>query len=518
MDINDIVYNFLKGNKQFIALYMIFMFVYPATSVVLPSYYSKNIEEIKAGVKPTFDKTLGVIVGLNIIFFILEKIDTHFIPKIQSYVYMNIVEKILETNKNHFGELNIGELMSMIVKLPIVIRDLFRQLRNYIIPIFLILGVTALRFYIINPRLGTLFAVSVLVLSTMLFTRLFDCFHMSKNMNNHNDVVTEHISDVFSNTMDIYMMNMLSDEINRLDKLQQDSDKRYKQTFTKTNNFRFIMTTSFTGLILFCIKFAYTEHKRGTINLTDMITITLTAIFVINKIGGISAELPDFVFNLGVYMKIRTYILDLPGDKINTDNTVKSLALPSETSKEFKKGGLASIKFDNVGIRYGQKQVIKGFDAHIDSGSSLCILGGIGKGKSSIVKALLGFVPISEGRITLGGYNINEVDSDLIQSRIIFVRQNPVPFNRTLLENIMYGNRQITESDVIRVFNMYNLHNFFSVGLHDSVGKKGERLSGGQKQMIFLIRVILSDRDIVILDEPTSALDDRTSNYIMNIL
>ena len=142
----------------------------------------------------------------------------------------------------------------------------------------------------------------------------------------------------------------------------------------------------------------------------------------------------------------------------------------------------------------------------------------IGSGKSSIVKALLKFIPY-EGNIYIDGDDISFIEPDIIRSKIIFIRQNPLPFNRTLYDNIAYGNNKITRSQVNDLFDKYDLHSYFHNGLDDLVGRKGEKLSGGQKMIMFLLRIVVqNDKKIVVLDEPTSSLDDETTNKILSII
>ena len=101
----------------------------------------------------------------------------------------------------------------------------------------------------------------------------------------------------------------------------------------------------------------------------------------------------------------------------------------------------------------------------------------------------------------------------------MYVPQHPIPFNRTLYENIAYGMKNISKDEVSKLLQRLGIDRLFEpLGLDSQVGKHGEKLSGGQKQVIFLLRCLLRKSNIVILDEPTSALDQYSKNYIFNIL
>lgn len=157
MDINEILKQFIRENYSYVSAYFVLMFAYPISSVYLPKYYGQITEDIKSGSPPKFKQTLSLIVFTNCVFFVLEKMDTYFMPKLQSYVRTNVVKSILESYKHKFKEQELGRLISMIVKLPIIIRELVSQFRNYIFPTSLILIVTVVRFFCIDKGLGLLF-------------------------------------------------------------------------------------------------------------------------------------------------------------------------------------------------------------------------------------------------------------------------------------------------------------------------------------------------------------------------
>ena len=136
--------------------YLIFIISYPISSVLLPQYYSKVIDDIKNNKNPVFKKILLFFLISNSMFLALDKIDTVFIPKLQSFIRKNIVKSVLNTYKNNFEEQDLGIAISQIVKFPLVVKDLARQYRNYIIPlIFIMIGVL-IKFYNINKKIGNI--------------------------------------------------------------------------------------------------------------------------------------------------------------------------------------------------------------------------------------------------------------------------------------------------------------------------------------------------------------------------
>jgi ABC-type bacteriocin/lantibiotic exporter with double-glycine peptidase domain len=478
------------------------MLAYPITSVILPKYYGKFVEDLKSNKTPNFRVTIFLLVLTNLMYMVLNKIDTIFIPKLQAYIRTNVVKVVLENYKDKYQEQELGSLISKIIKLPIVVRDLVRQFRNYIIPLCLVLIMVVVQFMMIDARLGLITLVGIVAIILILIPLGKKCLNVSSVMDGETDVVHENISELFDNLLDIYSMNTYKDEIQKLEDTQKFVIDIYQDTYNCTNKFRITMNSL--GIILFLsiIFYAYKLYKKNVIDISKMININITCMYVIGRLGSISGEAPDIVFNLGTYHRIQSYLsnLDLQPTKIES----------------FKINN-GEIKFRDVGIKYGDKDVLKHFNLVIMPGESVAIIGKIGSGKSSLAKALLKLIQY-EGHIYVDGKDISDLDSSTIRSQILFVRQNPLPFNRSLYENIVYGNGGYTRAHISDLFKKYDLNSFFDHKLEDSVGKKGSKLSGGQRQMIFLLRILLSKNPIIILDEPTSSLDDRSSKYVMKLL
>ena len=342
-------------------------------------------------------------------------------------------------------------------------------------------------------------------LACVIFNLFIRCSIKSENLDVETDIVHESISEMFDNMFNIYSMDTINKELSKLEKDQEKSVDAYKDTFAYVNKIRLIMNISVIVIFTSIIVYSYKLYLKQHMPLSDFINIAITGVFFIGKVGAFSGELPDFIFNLGIYNRISHYLSGITSEKMEKDIDVKK----------------GHIKYDNVNIKYGDKSIIKNFNLEILPGKTVGILGKIGSGKSSLIKALLLFIPISSGNIYIDNQNIKNIKPSSLRSQVIYVPQNPIPFNRSLYDNISYGNDTITKKDVDDIFNKYSLHSFFGdTKLDDNVGRKGSKLSGGQRQMVSLLHILLSNssKRIVILDEPTSSLDINTSNIIIQII
>ncbi|QYR24289.1 ABC transporter ATP-binding protein/permease [Paenibacillus sp. sptzw28] len=181
------------------------------------------------------------------------------------------------------------------------------------------------------------------------------------------------------------------------------------------------------------------------------------------------------------------------------------------------------IEFRNVSFRYLDEGewVLDGIDLKIPQGHTVALVGMSGGGKSSLVSLLARFYDIQEGRITIDGRDIRSVTQQSLRSHIGMVLQDNILFSGSVRENILLGNPEASEAEVIEAAKRANAHQFILAlphGYDTEIGERGVKLSGGQKQRIAIARVFLKNPAILVLDEATSALDLESEHAIQESL
>lgn len=192
----------------------------------------------------------------------------------------------------------------------------------------------------------------------------------------------------------------------------------------------------------------------------------------------------------------------------------------SENSIELKevKG---TIEFEDVHFSYEDKKILEGISLKIDSGKMFALVGPSGGGKTTFCNLIPRFYDIESGDIKIDGQSIYDVKLESLRNNIGMVQQDVFLFTGTIKENILYGNMNATDEEVINACKMANIHDFIMEqkdGYDTFIGERGVKLSGGQKQRISIARVFLKNPKILILDEATSALDNTTEYMIQKSL
>ena len=177
------------------------------------------------------------------------------------------------------------------------------------------------------------------------------------------------------------------------------------------------------------------------------------------------------------------------------------------------------IKFENVYFSYnnGENHVLKNISFTAERGQTIGIIGGTGSGKSTLVSLIPRLYDVTQGKITLGGVDVRELDTKTIHKIIGSVLQESILFEGTVRENLLYGNENATDEMLYDAIKAACADEFISKannGLDRTVEQRGRNFSGGQKQRLSIARTFVKNPEILILDDSTSALDLATEAKI----
>jgi len=181
------------------------------------------------------------------------------------------------------------------------------------------------------------------------------------------------------------------------------------------------------------------------------------------------------------------------------------------------------VAFENVTFRYYEsgEPVLKEVSFVAEPGQAIALLGATGSGKSTIINLIPRFYDVSEGRVTLDGYDVRDLKLDSLRAQIGIVLQESTLFEGTIRENIAFGRSDASLEEIIEVAKAAEAHDFitsFPDGYESHVGERGVTLSGGQKQRIAIARALLLNPKILILDDATSSVDLATEYRIQKAL
>ncbi|MCY0859892.1 MAG: DUF1854 domain-containing protein [Sulfolobaceae archaeon] len=239
------------------------------------------------------------------------------------------------------------------------------------------------------------------------------------------------------------------------------------------------------------------EEMKGIIELGVITAFISYASQFYGPIGNLSNTIPFIQQSITSAERIREVLDTKP--TIYSPPNAKKPEMPAE------------IVFDHVYFGYDPHfPVAKDVSFTIKPGQRVAIVGKSGSGKTTIAKLLLRFYDVNEGKITIGGVDIRQIDLDYLRQKIAYVPQDVILFDTTVGFNVAYGNPNATPKDVIKACKIAQIHDeIVKLPLaYDTVlGERGSYLSGGQRQRLSIARAIIKDPAVIVFDEATSNLD-----------
>ena len=181
-----------------------------------------------------------------------------------------------------------------------------------------------------------------------------------------------------------------------------------------------------------------------------------------------------------------------------------------------------NVEFKNVQFGYNpEKTIIHNFSADVKQGQKIAIVGPTGAGKTTMVKLLMRFYDVNSGEILIDGHNIKDFTRGELRKMFGMVLQDTWLFGGTVKDNIKYGKEDASDDEVIQAAKAAHVHHFIKTlpkGYNSILNEESSNVSAGQKQLLTIARVILTNPKILILDEATSSIDTRTEIRIQKAM
>ena len=508
ISIHELLIQFIYNHKIKVILYFLFTVVsYPLQNIYIPDYYGKVITSFKDG--SNLISMIKILLFLYILGRIFDQSVLYFqyliLPEFSQYITGNIFSLVIENFGYDFENIKIGEIISKITKMPDILNEYSNVIRLDFLKQLFIFIAAFMHYSTISKTIIYVFAIYLIVHYIYFFVMLKQFYTYNKKVHIFQDIVYENLNDTMQNISSVYSLNQQSYEKKRF---YEFSFADYKEVFGAS----YILYLysfglwAFVNISMFIVLnyLIYSCYKKKMITSNELVSS-----FVITwSILSIYQRAIDSAWNLSeVYASL--YNVQDYFNEISENN--KSL---KTNSAKFETG---DIIVSSVYHKYNDDFVLENISLKIKKGEKIAFVGKIGSGKSTLVKLIMGYQPLVLGSITIGGISINDMADDDIRKNIFYIPQKPKLFNRSLYKNIVYGiEKPPSKEQIMNIMELYDIS--FNRQMDDLVGVEGNSISGGQRQMVWLLRSVLSSASVLIMDEPTSALDPNNKKLINSII
>ena len=515
LNINNLLIKFISNNKLSFLFYLLFtMIEYPLIYIYIPEFYGKVINSFKDKSQSSFVYFIKILTLLYIISWVCDGIvmlTMYFIiPEFTEYATGHIFEFIIDHYEHDFENIHMGEIITKIIKIPSILFEYIDVIKNEIIKYVFVFISGFIHYYSISNNSILVYSFFV-VLNYIFMYVIYTKFHILElKSNKYHDKLYEVIVDCLNNMASIYTCNQESYE---KDSFYTSTFVDYKQIMYKlrelymTGNviWGFVVIMMFISLNYIL----YTTYLKKEINAEKLISsfiITFSIIRIFEKTERCANSIAT----------INSKILDIELFFNNLSSIDKNI---KQINNTFKNG---DIIIKNVYHKYDKDFVLDNINIQIQKGEKIAFVGQIGSGKTTMIKILIGFQPLLMGNITIGGININNISNEDIRKHIFYIPQKPKIFNRTLYENIIYGLKSPpSKTEILTILDDLKLDDIktvFEPKMDELMGVEGNKLSGGQRQIVWLLRSFFRNTNIIIMDEPTASLDPEHKERIIHII
>lgn len=507
INVTKIYFKTFLENTNILFSIMALFCAYWLQDIVFPNTFGKFTSDIPNFVDNiTFKKVMNIVYPFflaEICFYINNVISSKKIPKIELNVVKKITSSVIESIKTSKKEVNINELI-MNLKKVIETKSIYQLIVSSIIPFILVAIGFIYGFMKANIKMGVIALVIISIF--LLITFMWQKESISASCKNEDAIneLYDDIQDVMINSDVVITSNMKNTEMINLDKTTDKVISKYSESELKASENTFFLHLLSLLTILILDGIAIKMYMNGEIKTESLVSTCLISVTFMKYFNSAMTKFRNSIGSIGKYSEISKYFLNFNINDMNNNNLI------------IKNG---DIDLKNINLQYGNKKILDNFSINIKGGSKVGIIGKVGSGKTSILKMISGLINY-EGNIYIDKQNLNSCNYDSVLNNIIYIPQHPKMFNKTILYNISYGTKYEEKyiNDFLQKIGFDVFFKKFDNGLNTKVGKEGSHLSGGQKQIIAIIRSLLQNKMIIMLDEPTSSLDPELKSNIINLL
>ena len=353
--------------------------------------------------------------------------------------------------------------------------------------------------------------LGILNISLMLFTLYFrrQISSFSRVKSKYNAESNGVFVDTVSNSALVKSFANYFYEKHTFFKAVKKASKAQRKEFFKIAKVNWISQTSFD--ILYISSYALVFYFWYKYNLSIANVVLITSLFT---------TMTDAIRNMGYLASNFAQVFGSVKDGLELLNKpCEVVDKPGAISLKIKNN---DIVFENVSYCYKQnKKLFNKFNLTIEANKKVGLVGHSGAGKSTLIKLISRYYDVNKGKILIDGINIADVTQESLRKHIALIPQESSLFNRSIMENIRYGNPKATDQQVIEAAKKAYIHDFIMSlpnKYESKVGERGVMLSGGEGQRIAIARAVLKNAPILILDEATSALDSESERFIQKSL
>ncbi len=520
---------FFKENILWLIITIVVLFVTnPLEMIVLSNLFTDFTNSINkldySGSMSILWKIAGLYTLIDAMYILSSYYDKIYYPKMEKFIRFKLVDLIFKNIEVNYDDDNISSSILKLLVIPntttICTQSFVYWIISFIITIFSILAYITYT----NLEIGLIIILIFGLFCVVYYYILMKIKDKSSEREKEEQILMTHVDDVLSNSLSILSCKKVKEEKEYLENIHSIYDEVHEQTLWYSSKGTYLFSFIDTIILIVSVFTIFKFYKSKKI--TSEVTIKMVIVMLF------------FTRYLKLSVNRTVQVISLYG-KLERNEKRTETIVNDIIEYGIKKGIpiTGNIEFKNVSFEYSKKdentikieessnskekiKALHDVSFKIKPLDRVAIIGTNGSGKSTIIKLIMGYYNVSSGQVLHDGVNVLDINREYLRSKIAIINQKVVLFNRSIIDNICYGNN-IPKEKVKQILKKLHVMNVFKnqpQGLETLAGLHGSTLSGGQKQIIYLLRCYLSNKPIIIMDEPTAAVDNIHKKYIMRMI
>ncbi len=504
-------WKYAKKEKGRIILFGIANLVNVIFSILIPIIDAKIIIELTAN---HFERLIFMAICLTVNEVLYDLFD--FLSRRLSVVVyhhtleiigMDLGKNILKLENNSLDEHGSGVFIQRMTGDTDKLADVFNHLVTMFSSLVKYIGIL-IAIFIVN-KIVFLFTLIILIIRYLIERARTNRRKKDDKLSRKaKDSVSSFVGELVRGARDIKMLNSENDFMKEMNYRIKDYNKKRIRMQNVSWNYR-------------VFSFWFTD-------ISFLLLIILLAFLIKDKVISISIAmvLYNYVGNVGGSTYLLGDLLEYIKDFNLSCERVKEIIDGDKFKKEqFGEKHLDKVEghftFEHVFFKYKEKEVLKDLTFEVKPNETVAFVGKSGAGKTTIFNLLCKMYDVNQGKITIDGININELDKDSIRGNITIISQNPYIFNMSIRDNLKLVKNNLNDEEMYNACKIACLDDFIQElpdGYDTIIGEGGVNLSGGQKQRLAIARALVQKTEIILFDEATSALDNETQEKIQRAI